>query len=296
MDHRESDWIRINRSLMLNDLWLSEPFTAGQAWVDLLMVANWKNGMALVKGEVIPLHRGQLCRSMKQLAIRWQWSDGKVKRFLKKCEKLRQITFENWSKNVAANVAAKSPVTTLITILNYDDYQGSVAANVAPTLRRRCADVAEALTEEEGKEVKKEKKEPKTKGQPFVLPSWVPLEAWQRFDDMRTAKSKKAWTNGAKTLTIKTLEKLTADPREATAIMDQSTMKGWAGIFPVKDQNDFNHQVREPSQQAKGAMVLSEMRRRLRDVDSGRNIGGAGETDVLEIELFPGGGIPPEDG
>jgi hypothetical protein len=152
------------------------------------------------------------------------------------------------------------------------------------------------LTEEEGKEVKKEKKEPKTKGQPFVLPSWVPLEAWQRFNDMRTAKSKKAWTNGAKTLTIKTLEKLTADPREATAIMDQSTMKGWAGIFPAKDQNDFNHQAREPSQQAKGAMVLSEMRRRLRDVDSGRNTGGFGETDVLEIGLLPCCGIPTEDG
>jgi hypothetical protein len=80
-------------------------------------------------------------------------------------------------------------------------------------------------------------------------------------------------------------------------LMKESNMvKVLEGNYENKDRSDFNHQAREPSQQAKGAMVLSEMRRRLRDVDSGRNIGGAGETDVLEIELFPGGGIPPGDG
>jgi hypothetical protein len=99
----------------------------------------------------------------------------------------------------------------------------------------------EASTESTQSKVKeskgKESKEPKTKGQPFVLPSWVPSESWQGFDDMRTAKSKKAWTDRARTLAVMTLEKLTTNPKEAGAILDQSVMKGWAGIFPVKNQD-----------------------------------------------------------
>jgi hypothetical protein len=54
---------------------------------------------------------------------------------------------------------------------------------------------------------------------------------------MRTAKSKKAWTDRARTLAVMTLEKLTTNPKEAGAILDQSVMKGWAGIFPVKNQD-----------------------------------------------------------
>jgi DNA replication protein DnaD len=136
----DKDWIRLNRSLMLNELWKKEPFTRGQAWVDLLMMANWKDGIALVKGIKIPVKRGQLCRSMKQLSIRWKWSVGKAKRFLDLCSELEQLSFKTWSKNETENETQKNGITTLITITNYHKYQGDGTDSGTQTERRRNAD------------------------------------------------------------------------------------------------------------------------------------------------------------
>lgn len=35
-------WVKIYRSIQDNDLWLAEPFTWAQAWIDLLLNANHK--------------------------------------------------------------------------------------------------------------------------------------------------------------------------------------------------------------------------------------------------------------
>jgi len=34
-------WIRLYRKMQDNPLWTSEPFTRGQAWIDLLMIAGY---------------------------------------------------------------------------------------------------------------------------------------------------------------------------------------------------------------------------------------------------------------
>jgi hypothetical protein len=152
------DWISLHRNLLINELWKSEPFTKGQAWVDLLMMANWQDGVAIVKGIKVDYKRGQLCRSMKQLALRWKWSEGKVKRYLELLSDLEQISFENWSKNGAQDGAQKNALTTLITITNYGFYQPDRAQNKAQTERKQCADGAQTATDEEVKklEVKKD--------------------------------------------------------------------------------------------------------------------------------------------
>lgn len=154
----DKDWIRLHRGLMLNDLWTKEVFSPGQAWVDLLMVANWKDNRALVKGAIVPVMRGQLCRSMKQLSIRWGWSVGKVKRFLETCSELGQLSFEIWPKNGTAHGTVKSAITTLITITNYDKYQydGTASGTQAERWRNGGGTVTE--TEEEGKKERKKEK------------------------------------------------------------------------------------------------------------------------------------------
>lgn len=65
------------------------------------------------------------------------------------------------------------------------------------------------------------------------LPDWVPLEAWQGFVEMRK-KIGHPLTDRAKELAIRNLEKLKAEGSEPGAVLDQSTFKGWRGLFEVK--------------------------------------------------------------
>jgi len=114
----KSGWIKLYRQLTENDLWLLEPFTKGQAWVDLLLLANHKPSMMTIKnGKIISLERGDCGISILGLADRWQWSREKVKRFLSTLESKKQVS----KKEVENRI--------IITILNYDTYQ-DVTVNV----------------------------------------------------------------------------------------------------------------------------------------------------------------------
>ena len=112
-----SDWLKLYRSIGKSDLWLSEPFTRGQAWVDLLVLANWKPGSIRIRGTKVPLDRGQIGHAERYYCERWQWSRGKVRRFLGELETEQQI------------VQQKTNVTTVITIVNYEEYQGTSTAD-----------------------------------------------------------------------------------------------------------------------------------------------------------------------
>lgn len=66
-----------------------------------------------------------------------------------------------------------------------------------------------------------------------ALPDWIPEDAWQGFVDMRK-KAKAPLTERAKTLTITALDKLRAEGHDPAAVLNQSTMNGWKGVFPLK--------------------------------------------------------------
>lgn len=110
-------YIKLWRKLQDNDLWNEEKFTRGQAWVDLVLLANHKDGHIRIRGNRVAVKRGQCGYSTVKLAARWRWSRGKVIRFLKELEKAQQI------------VQQKNYVTSLIQIINYDDYQGGGTAD-----------------------------------------------------------------------------------------------------------------------------------------------------------------------
>lgn len=91
--------------------YFAEPFTRMGAWIDMLLLANYKSNSITVRHQVVPLQRGQIRMSEDALAARWQWSRGKVRRFLKKLEENGQI------------VQQKNNVIGCITIVNYEMYQ-----------------------------------------------------------------------------------------------------------------------------------------------------------------------------
>lgn len=107
-----SGWIKLHRSLEHSKLWLSEPFTRGQAWVDILILANHKGGHIRVSGQRIDIARGECGWSEANLAIRWRWSRGKVRRFINELECDQMLTKKTNTR------------TTILTICNYDKYQG----------------------------------------------------------------------------------------------------------------------------------------------------------------------------
>ena len=94
-------------------MWLAEPFTRGQAWVDMIMLANHKNGYIRKRGVRVTVSRGQLGWSERELATRWRWSRGKVRRFFGELKHDGNI------------VPQKTNVTSLINIVNYNAYQGN---------------------------------------------------------------------------------------------------------------------------------------------------------------------------
>lgn len=104
-------WVSIHRQLSENPLWTCEPFSRGQAWVDLILLASHKKSYFYKRGVKIDVERGSLAWSEKALSERWKWSRSKVRKFLNDLEKEQQIVLQ------------KSNVTQVVTVKNYDKYQ-----------------------------------------------------------------------------------------------------------------------------------------------------------------------------
>jgi len=109
-----SGWIKLHRKILESQVWTSEPFSRGQAWVDLLLLANHEYGFFYLRDHKIEVQRGQVGWSHLKLSQRWKWSRTKVKRFIKDLEKEQQV------------IQQQSHSTSIITILNYDEYQEKV--------------------------------------------------------------------------------------------------------------------------------------------------------------------------
>lgn len=104
-------WIKLHRKISDNPLWLSEKFTRGQAWIDLILLANYADSYFWKRGIKTEVKRGQVAISEVGYADRWGWSRNKVRKFLSELEAEHQIKQQ------------KSNVTLIVTIINYDEYQ-----------------------------------------------------------------------------------------------------------------------------------------------------------------------------
>jgi len=140
-------WYSIHRKLLDSPLWLAEPFTRGQAWIDLIGLANHKPGHIRVRGNRVDLQRGQVGWSEVSLAARWQWSRDRVRRFLSELEKDARI------------IQQKTYVTSVITITNYPSYQLHTTADKTAddTADRQQTDSRQDTNNNGNKENKKEK-------------------------------------------------------------------------------------------------------------------------------------------
>lgn len=98
----------VYRSLSDHPLWLGEPFTRGQAWVDLLMLVNYKDSRIMIDGAMVDVKKGQHVTSVAKLAERWGWSRTKVMSYF---ELLKAEQMMDWKSDNKK---------TVITLTNYD--------------------------------------------------------------------------------------------------------------------------------------------------------------------------------
>lgn len=104
-------WIAIDRKIQDHWLWKSFPFSYGQAWIDLLLLANHEATKIPYKGEMIVCERGTVNRSIKYLADRWHWDRKTTRKFLLLLERDEMV------------ITKATRHRTTITIVNYDNFQ-----------------------------------------------------------------------------------------------------------------------------------------------------------------------------
>jgi len=115
-----SGWIKLHRKITENPLYFSEPFNRSMAWIDMLLIANHSDNYFFKRGIRVEVKVGQIGYDLDTLGKRWQWSRGKVERFMQMLENDNQI------------VRQKTNVTTLISIVNYKEYQCDSKADSKP--------------------------------------------------------------------------------------------------------------------------------------------------------------------
>lgn len=120
---------------------------------------------------------------------------------------------------------------------------------VFPTERSRKRDTEPKGTINEPKGNHK----PKGAGRASALPDWLDREAWDGFVAMRQS-IKKPLTEAAVPLAIKKLADMRAAGQDPNAVLSQSVINSWQGLFPVKDESV----AAKPQAAAKAARPTSD--------------------------------------
>ncbi len=117
-------YVSIHREILDHWVWNDKPVSRGQAWVDLILMANYKSQQFSYKDQVIEGKRGTVHRSITYLAERWGWGRDKASRFLRQLEADGMIVLNATTHR------------TTITIVNYGKYQ-DVQVSALPIGRRQ---------------------------------------------------------------------------------------------------------------------------------------------------------------
>jgi hypothetical protein len=246
-------WIKLHRALadhprFRDGAWL-------QVWIKCLLSATHQTYKTVFNGKIFELKPGQFITSRKSLAQDTRLNESRVERILKTLEIEQQIE------------QVGGATSRLITVTKWADYQESEQGSEQRANTKRTASEQRSNTNKNGKNDKNGKKEEKTsivQVDADLLPSAGPdpvnlqatkdtlraavacalLEnpnfaiAWDAFLQMRKSIKFPAGPLAQERI----LHKLEAYPVEtAIAMVDESTMNSWRGVFPLKESNHGNH-------------------------------------------------------
>lgn len=120
-------WIKLYYSLLENPMWEKDkPFTEGQAWIDLLLLAaNWKHD---VNG--VELEPGTVYLSNQQLMKRWGWTRYRLDKTLASWEEQKMVArIHQKTDEQGFQQGFRQGVFSPLTIVKWDFFQGSKRKN-----------------------------------------------------------------------------------------------------------------------------------------------------------------------
>lgn len=183
-------WIKLDRKVCDNWVWRDKPFTKGQAWVDLLLLADYEDNDGYYRNSVKHFKAGVVYRSISCLAVRWGWSRDKVRRFLNVLQ----------DENMILLKATKNDTT--ITLVKWAFYQhGNTSDNTTDNTTGKSSDKSSDNTTDNtytrNKEDKEEKEycssdEPEEDDEFFA--SWIINdEGYKEFIDMKQVETEEGF-------------------------------------------------------------------------------------------------------
>ena len=147
-DVADNNWIKINRKIRDNFVWDFDKPEYGLAWIDILLMANYKDNKMLVNGSPVFIERGSFITSMVKLSKRWNMNRRTVKRFLDLLVSEQMITYET------------SKMCTTVKVSNYKAYQGFFDAECTTECTTDCTtDCTQRKKEKNINNIKEREKE-----------------------------------------------------------------------------------------------------------------------------------------
>lgn len=104
-------WISVHRQIQEHWLWADKPFSKGQAWIDMLMLANHEDKKTLIDNNIVVIESGSFVTSEHKLSERWGWSRWKVHEFLNLLQSDNMISAKTDHRK------------TTINVINYEKYR-----------------------------------------------------------------------------------------------------------------------------------------------------------------------------
>ena len=226
-------WIALHRKIQDHWLWDDKPFSKGQAWVDLLLLANHSDKKFLLGNDLVEVKTGSFITSELKLMDRWGWGKSKTRAFLDMLQKDEMI------------VKISDRKKTTITIVNYSDYTVFETTKKPRSDRKQTTSRPQADTNNNDNNENNENHDNKLSycDVPELNAALVSFVEYRK-------KIKKPMTEHAVKLMIGKLNKMTSSIEEQIEIINQSIVNGWQGLFPLKQDNP-QPKAQKPSNSSK---------------------------------------------
>ena len=90
----DEGWVRLHRKIRKHWLYTEKrQFSRYEAWIDMIMTANFTDAKACIDGDTSDVKRGEFITSIKKLCDLWGWSNRKVKTFLDLLQKEGMVVY-----------------------------------------------------------------------------------------------------------------------------------------------------------------------------------------------------------
>jgi len=223
-----SGFIKLYRGWSDNPAFKDEPLTEREAFLWMIECAAWKDVQRRCpKGEVITVLRGQFHTAERTLATAWKWDRKRVARYLKRLKNSLMIDPQT------------GPHGTLITICNYEKYQGDGANHGATDGTNDGANhgANHGATQEEVKKFKEGKKKEdnaRKRADAFPCPDGVDPIDWEGLKANRKAK-RAALTEGAYRQITAKLERWHREGWPPGPVVAYAAERGWTTVFETDE-------------------------------------------------------------